>query len=239
MKLLAAMIVTVLSIAALWPRWTRPAACGVALVLFGKVLATFPVTSNHAFLELLAVGLLACFDPKRREERALALQTARWGVVIVLFYSGLQKVLYGTYFDAQLLGSFIALKPTFAEALGPFLPHAELARLSALPIRAGVGPFAVGSTLVVFMSNAVYAFEMIAPFFLLWRPTRASAAVAVIIFTALLQTAAREVLFGTLFVGLLLLFPRRAFNLELLPVFAGLYAALLTIRYFTPEIWFN
>jgi hypothetical protein len=238
-KQLAAIVVTLLALAALWPRWTRTAAGGVALILLGKIIATFPVTSNHAFLEFLAVGLLACFDPRRGKERALAMQTARWGVIIVLFYSGLQKVLYGTYFDAMFLGSFIALKPSFADALGPLLPPAELARLAALPAQEGAGPFAVDSPLLVGASNAVYLFEMITPLFLLWRRTRAPAAVMAIIFTALLQTAAREMMFGALFIGFLLLFPRRAFNLGLLPVFAGLYAALLTMRYFAPEIWFN
>lgn len=239
LKLLVAIVATGLALVALRPTCTRRAAAGLAILLLGKVLATFPETSNHALLELLCVGLLACFDRRIAGERVLLLQTCRWVVVIVLFHSGLQKVLYGTYFDAQFLGSFVALKPTFAQALGPLLPAAELVRLTSLPIRAGAGPFAIESALVVALSNAVYVFEMGAPLLLLWRRARVVAAVAAIAFTALLQTAAREMFFGALFIGLLLLFLPRPINLRLLPLFATFYVALVALRWLAPGVWFN
>jgi hypothetical protein len=238
-KLVVAAAATALALAALRRAWARFAITGLALILLGKVVATFPETSNHALLELLAVALLATLDRRSAEERALQLQACCWMVVIVLFSSGLQKVLYGTYFAAEFLGAFIALKPSFAEAFGSVISSAELTRLQALPISQGAGPFAVASPAVVVLSNAVYIVEIVVAFLLLWPRTRTAAAVTAILFTAALQAAARELFFGALFVNLLLLFPRSAWNLRLLPFFGLFYAALLVTRLFAAGVYFN
>ncbi len=237
-KLLVVITVTVVALAALKRNWARPAAAMIALILFGKMLATFPAASNHSLLELAGVTLLALLDRQLPEERSILQQALCWMVAIVLFSSGLQKVLYGTYFDAQFLGAFIALKPSFAQAFGSLLPAAELSRLQSLPMSEGAGPFAVDSVAVVVLSNAVYAFEMAAPAFLLWSRTRAFGMLAAIVFTVALQTAARELLFGGLLVNMLLLFAPRA-NLQVLPLFALFYAGLLAMRLLAPEVYFN
>lgn len=238
-KLLVAFVATVLALAALRRGWEQLAVTGIALILFGKIVATFPETSNHSLLEFLATALLASLDRRAAEERALLLQACCWGIAIVLFSSGLQKILYGTYFEAQFLGAFIALKPSFAQAFGSLIAPSELARLQALPFSAGAGPFAVRSPAVVALSNAVYIVEIGLPFLLLWRPTRAAAMAAAIVFTLALQVAARELFFGALFVNGLLLFSHSALNRRLLPLFGFLYAALLLTRVFAPEVYFN
>jgi hypothetical protein len=238
-KLLAAVAVTALSLAALKRAWARPAVAVIALILFVKLIATFPAASNHSLLELLAIVLLASFDRRLAEERTLLLEALCWGVIIVFFSSGLQKVLYGTYFDAQFLGSFIALKSSFAQAFGLLVPAAEVSRLQSLPIREGAGPFAIDVPAIIVLSNAVYALEMVVPVFLLMGRTRTVAAAVAIVFTAALQTAARELLFGALFINLLLLFPRRAVNWQVLPLFVLLYACLLATRLLAPEVYFN
>jgi hypothetical protein len=238
-KYVVAAAVTALALAAPRDARGRVVLAGIALILLGKVVATFPETSNHALLELLAVALLAFLDRRSAEEGELLVRSCCRIVAIVLFWSGLQKVLYGTYFDAQFLGVFIAAKPSFAQAFGWMLPATELARLQGLPLRAGGGPFAVNSPAVIVPSNAVYITEMALPFLLMWARTRAAAAVAAILFTAALQTAARELFFGALFINLLLLYPQRAVNRGLLPVFAVFYASLLALRLFAPGAYFN
>ena len=55
-----------------------------------------------------------------------------WLGVIVLFYSGLQKLLYGTYFRGQFLAFTVAQIDTFRKAMGFLLPAGELARLRSL-----------------------------------------------------------------------------------------------------------
>ena len=69
----------------------------------GAIVWLFPAVSNHFFLVFYALLLLSIVDLDRPREALLGLQACRFLVVIVLFYSGLQKVLYGTYFHAQLL----------------------------------------------------------------------------------------------------------------------------------------
>ncbi len=238
-KYVVAVAATGLALAALRPVFERLALTAIALILLGKIVATFPETSNHSLLELLGVALFAFLDRQCVEEGELLLRACRWMVLIVLFWSGLQKVLYGTYFHAEFLGAFIAFKPSFAQAFGAVLPAAELARLQSLAARAGAGPFAVNSMLLVVLSNAVYLVEIGLPVLLLWTRTRAAALLAAILFTAALQAAAREIFFAALFVNLLLLFARRAVNRRLLPIFALLYLGLLMTRLLAPAVYFN
>ena len=138
--------------------------------------------------------------------------------MIVLFYSGVQKVLYGTYFDAQFLGLSIGHKPGLAWLFSQFLPADEMARLRALhPLAPGNGPYAIRSPLALLIANGVYVFEMATPVLLVWRRTWPYAVVAVLIVIAGIEVGARELLFGVLFVNLLLLFFARPVNRTLLP----------------------
>ncbi len=56
------------------------------------------------------------------------------------------------------------------------------------------------------------------------RPLALCAAMALVV---AIEVAAREVLFGALYLGLIALFARRALNWQLLPIFVALYAYLL------------
>jgi hypothetical protein len=93
-----------------------------------------------------------------------------------------------------------------------------MARLRALhPLAPGNGPYAIRSPLALLIANGVYVFEMVTPVLLIWRRTRPYAAVAVLIVLAGIEVGARELLFGVLFVNLLLLFFARPVNRTLLP----------------------
>ena len=94
-----------------WPARTRVAAAVALGLLAIKLIASFPTTSNHFFMEFLCLALVVLCDADVGDERALLLSGARWLTVVVLFYSGVQKVLHGTYFDAQFLGLSIGHKP--------------------------------------------------------------------------------------------------------------------------------
>ena len=216
--------------------WRRPArtraAASVALLVLGiKLVKTFPTTSNHFLIEFLCLGLVVLCDADDGDERALLLSAARWLTVIVLFYSGVQKVLYGTYFDAQFLGLSIGHKPALAWLFGWILPADELARLRDLhPLAPGKGPFAIRSPLALLIANGVYLFEMAAPVLLVWRRTRPYAAVAALAVITAIEIGARELLFGILFVNLLLLFFARPVNRVLLPVSLAVLAVLAAAR---------
>ena len=79
----------------------RPAHQRKGLVLgfatqLGFVAAAFPTNANHDLLVLLCLGLASVFDLERGDERQVLLACARWLVVIVLFTTGVQKLMYGT-----------------------------------------------------------------------------------------------------------------------------------------------
>jgi hypothetical protein len=212
--------------------WARAALCLTAATMFVKLTVTFPMSSNHFMLELLNVLLLISFDARSREEGGLMLVGSRFITAIVIFYTGLQKVMYGTYFQAQFLAHAMATRQSFAEAFELILPAEEFSRLvHSRPERFGSGPFVVQSPFFLLVSNAVYLFELLAPVLLLLRKTRGPATLAVIVFMFFVQTGAREFFFGLLIVQLLLLFLRRAWNHRLLPVFALAYLCLLSTRF--------
>jgi hypothetical protein len=218
------------------------AASFVAMLLLAiKLGSSFPETSNHFFIEFLCVGLLGLCNLDDAEERALLLSAARWLTVIVLFYSGLQKLWYGTYFDGQFLGYSIGLRSSFAWTFGWLVPAEEVARLRALhPPALGQGPYAIQAPLAVLVSNGVYVFEILAPALLIIRRTRPYAAIAAVLFVAVIEIGAREFMFGALYVNLLLLFFAWPLNRLLLPAFAALFTVLIAARFGAlPGFWFN
>ena len=190
----------------------------VALPALAAQLAlTLPLTDNHFFLELYAVGLLALAG-KADEGAPLALAGLRWLCVLVLFHTGLQKVLYGHYFDGQFLAFMVGQGDRFAVAFSPIVSDAQLAALRALdPMRTGQGPFRVDSWLFVAASNAVWILELVLPAFLVHARTRAVATAAAIALVVLIQVGAREVGFALLFGNLLLVFTGQGNRRALLP----------------------
>ena len=226
-----------------WRDATRArAAAGLAFAaLTVKLVASFPGTSNHFFIEYLCIGLLALCDIGVAGERALLLAAARWLTVIVFFYSGLQKVLHGTYFDAQFLGYSISHKESFQALFAWMMPAAELERLRALhAIGPGIGPYAIRAPLALLVSNGTWLFEMLAPAFLVWRRTRAAAALLTLGFVVAIELGARELMFGALFVNLLLLFLDRPWNRALLPFWGAFFAVLFASRIgLLPRFFFN
>ncbi|MDX2168109.1 MAG: hypothetical protein SF182_13630 [Deltaproteobacteria bacterium] len=228
-------------VAARRPAWARRATLAALLLLSTKLFASFPGTSNHFFIEYCCVALLTLCDLRDAGERALALNAARWLMLIVLFWSGVQKVLYGTYFNAAFLGFSVAHKPSFAAVFAWLLPAEELARLQGLRATAvGSGPFAINAPLARLVANGAYLFEIVAPCLLLWRRTRVWAVLATIGFLVCIEAGARELMFGALFVNLLLLFLPRPVNRVLLPGFAAFYAVLIATRLgLLPKFQFN
>jgi hypothetical protein len=81
---------------------------------------------------------------------------------------------------------------------------------------------------------------MLAPLLLLVRRTRGPAALATIAFVFCIEAGALELMFGALFLNLLLLFLPRPINRTLLPGFAVFYAVLIGSRLgILPRFWFN
>lgn len=226
--------------AAVWFDHRPQLATGFAAALFGcKLTIIFPETPNHGLLELVCLLLLAALDVDDAGERKLLGQSLRWVTVIVLFQAGLQKVLYGTWFDGQFIGYMIAADDRFASAFGYVVSGEELARLkSYAALDAGSGPFSIDSLPVLLASNGTYIFEMLAPILLLVRRTRTIAAIASMAFVAMVEAAARELLFGLLFINLILLFPAGDWHRRAFPLFALAYLVLAAAGFNLVDVGF-
>ncbi len=209
-------VIVVIALLGCIPRFSLWATRAAALLLVGEVAITIPFTANHIFLEFLCLGFLSLLDERDEAEGELLLQALRWLTGVLLFYTGLQKLLYGYYFDGQLLAYLAATEDRFAALFRFIIPAEELQRLQSYnealvrpgvySTKLGAGPYRVESLWFVVMSNGVYVFEMLAGILLLVPRTRVLAAIASIGFVIMIELGARELTFGALMVNLLLLF---------------------------------
>jgi hypothetical protein len=213
-----------------WNRTTRRAGfAGLAALQLLVLYRDFPQAGNHAYLELIVCSLLAVLDPSLEGERQLLVRAVRWIVCVVLFWSGVQKLVHGYYFHGEQLAHSLQIE-SFRPVLALLLPADELARLSAYTGAVGDGPYTVASPLFVLSSNAVYIAEIGLAALLLLPGTRAAATIGALLFLAAVEFAAREVFFGLLFADALLMFRDGGVHPRLVGVFAGLLLCLILSR---------
>ena len=228
----------------------------VAALVAGQLVAAIVVgadTANHVFLELVFLCVCALCSVDDDDERALWLPVMRWLVAPFFFYTGFQKIVYGSYFDGQFLTYMAATTDHFHAVFQFAIPEAELERLRAFngaPVApgrysppVGAGPYRVEAPLFVAMSNAVYLFEMGAGIALLVPRLRALAALAAIGFVVAIEAGARELTFGALMIALLLLFVEGAWMRRVLPLLLAFYAYLVLADHhglgWLPIFWYR
>jgi hypothetical protein len=165
---------------------------------------------RHAYLEIVLCALGAVLDPAIPAERTLYLRAARALVLIVFFWSGVQKLVNG-YWTNGLYLAFALRTPSYRAVLWPLVPAVELDRLASLGIEVGSGPYTPAAPTLVAVSNATWMFGSrsrlagVETHACRRGPRRAIALVAAI------QVGAREVFFGLVFLdGLLLFLPPRS-----------------------------
>lgn len=202
-----------------------------------QLLRSLPDSANHVFLESMIFGLFALLDPGDDDESRLLMQAMRWYIAIFFFYAGVQKFVYGYYFDGQFLAYMAATEDRFGLVFQHLLPAAELDRLRAFnevqladyryQVSLDAGPYRVDAPLFVWASNFVWIYEMAAALLLMVRKTRAATALTLIGFVLLIEAGARELTFGFLMINLAFLFLEGPWIRKLLPLFALLYGYLL------------
>jgi hypothetical protein len=217
---------TLCGLATFHPRLRRSGFAGLVVVHVLVVWRFFPATGNHRYLELILCALAALLDPRAEADRVPYLASLRGLVVVVLFYSGVQKLVHGYYFQGLYL-AYALVEEHFRPIVSWLLPAAETARLSALQPAVGSGPYLTGAPLLVAASNAVYLTEITLAGLLLVPRARPLAVPLVMAFLVAVESAAREAFFGTLFVSGAMLFRPGATNRLLVPAVAALMAALL------------
>lgn len=200
-------LATLLTAAVVHGRWRRAAFGGFVVLQAWYVWSLFPLGGNHRYLELTLALLFTVLDDRDEEERRLLLRAVRWTVVVVLFWSGAQKLAHGYYFRGQFL-AYSLWRESFALLLEPLLSAEEATRLAAYGDHAGEGPFLVSSPAFLFLSNAVWALEMSLALLLVPRSTRRFAWITAFGFVLVTEVVARELMFGIEFACAILLFAR-------------------------------
>lgn len=230
--------------------WPARAVC---LILLGEIYYALPDSTNHVAVELALMVLFTFLDERKRDkegdEGRLLLCAVRWFVAVFFLYTGVQKLLYGYYFQGQFLAFVAATEERFAILFRWFIPDAEFERLlsyneinratgepllinrGTMPGKMrpvlGAGPYIVDSLLFKLLSNAVYLFEIVAGALLLVPRVRTLAALGAMAFVVLIEIGARELTFGLLMFNLLFVFLEGAWNKRLFWVLVGGYGALV------------
>ncbi|HZR81483.1 MAG TPA: hypothetical protein VFD92_10345 [Candidatus Binatia bacterium] len=222
-------VATVAGAAVVLTPWRRAGFAAIAAAHAVLVWSEFPSTGNHAYLELALAVLAALLVLDRSGEQQLELRAVRWMVVVVLFYSGLQKLAQGAYLHGEYL-AFSLASPSFRPLLGRLVAHDELVRLASFGGNVGDGPYRVASWPLLAASNVTWIAELaLAP--ALCRPrTRSAAVAAAIALLVVIEVGARELFFGLVFANALLLFARRNAHAVFLPVAVLVLAALALVR---------
>lgn len=193
---------------------------GLALVLAAAVQAVrvaqaFPATANHAYLQLVLLLLAALLAGSSPAERAQLLSSLRAITAAVFFHAGLQKVLYGGYFDGRMLALLISKHHRYQLFFEPLIGASEVTRLAHLNAHLpGQGPYLASSALLVVVANATWLLELAIAALLLTPAAIAPWLGAGLI--VIIEAGARETVFGTLMLALLALFltPGRALQAQ-------------------------
>ncbi len=221
------------------PRFERPSLALAFATMLARAVWTFPDPYNHLVLELILCGAAALTLPRSPAEQRLLLQFARWMIVIVLFWSGLQKVLHGCYFQGQFLAFAVATHENFSMPFSVVFPQEVLRLRDLAGVLPGEGPYLVDRVLFVAISNLVWISELLLPIALVVRRTRTLALAASILFVLCVEVIARELVFGVLFVnGLLLFAPGNVYRKAFWP-FMGILLGLLAAELMFPDAGLN
>ena len=161
-----------------------------------------PALGNHAALESLLLLAVAVALPITAARAAPIAALFRWSCILLFLHSGLQKMVYGAYWN----GAFLARRihdDRFAWVLDLALPDAEF---QALQTADPLGPMLLESAGGLLLSNAVYLSEIACAVLLLIPATRRLGLIASVLTVIGIEVVAREVGFGLMFVLMLLLF---------------------------------
>jgi hypothetical protein len=163
-----------------------------------SAIAELPYTANHRFLMAFSSLLLLTHGTSATESR-LVLGALRTQFIILVFWTGAQKVWWNTYTQGEFLMVFSHVKGSFQGPISMLMDPAELQRWRGLSLeQLDAGPFRSTSPMLILASNLSWIAEVFLPIGLLFHRTRVAATVLLIMFIMGIQVAAREVIFGTL-----------------------------------------
>lgn len=223
---------------ALVPRLATLAARLAFVAMLVRLILVFPDAYNHLVLEAVLTGAAALTRADVPDEQALLLQIVRWVTVVVFAWTGMQKLLHGCWLRGEFLAVAVASNARYAALFTPVMPD-EVARLQAIPMQPGAGPFLVDAWWFVALSNVVWIAELVLPALLLIPRTRWLGVAGSVAFLIAVEAVARELVFGLLFANVICLFlPPRTYA-RAFPVFLGLLLLLLVAEVGLSDVWLN
>ncbi|HVY61503.1 MAG TPA: hypothetical protein VHF22_07610 [Planctomycetota bacterium] len=212
-----------LALLLLVPQARRVAALAALVVEVAATRSLIYHLSNHGFLEMLLLGLLAAVSTRTAAGRTAFVRTLMALFVVFVLWTGLKKLLHGFYPDLDYFTIEAAswggskFGEAFRHALGPadratleayqrslhaWALTATAGAVYAPPVpQAGAIP-----ALSALFSIATLAAELGLPFLLIPRRTRSAAALGLAAFILCVEVVAREWHFALLFGALLLPF---------------------------------
>lgn len=191
-------VIVALAFAGFLAGW-RSRVLGLSLAAVALLLSNiqqFPFTANHAGwgLIILLTLLMLCADTdedRRRAANYLFLQ----GAVVVL-WTGIQKVWYGTYFRGEFLILMARKRESFGSIMHFLLSQQEWEKFFAADVRGQDSTvWRSSSPLMLIASNAVWVLEILGPPLLLIRRIRPYVVVGLIAFLLMIQVSALEMVF--------------------------------------------
>lgn len=223
-----------LCLAASFAPAARRAAVGLALALATtKLVLVFPHSSNHFLLEYLCLVFASLVCWRRDEDAAVFLCGVRWLPVLVLLWSGVNKMVYGTYWNGAFLATQLP-KAGFASVFGLLLSDAELARLLATE---PPGPYHFTGWPALLASNAVWLGEIVCGVALLVPRLRLLGLLASVALLMGIELGAFEVMFGTLMLNMLTLFAPPVWTPPVAVASAAFYASLVAAKLGWLPMW--
>lgn len=228
-KILTTILFLVIMICVLFNFYTKTVLYIALSVLTVKMFYHFPFNSNHLIIEFIALIFIITCANRSNDHDKLLCQMLRWVLFIILFFSGIQKILYGTYFNGTYFIYMARSTPSTHWFFGLFLPIEQIKALKPSDI------LLIKSPILMVISNGVYVLEILGSLLLLFPKCLKIAICTIFGVIVGIEMVAQEFLFGCLFLNLLLLHIPGDWNKRCLPLFIIFYFILFVIKILQPE----
>ena len=201
------------------------------VVTFGAVVLLaawrFPLTANHLFLQCVLALALAVTRIDDEDETTTLVVALRRILIAVFFWSGVQKIVHGAYFDGSFLCWNIAkgTHDAWRWIANVLLPAADLANASRA---LATNECRFVTTFGLVLSNFVYVSEIACAAVLSFPRIRERGAIVVALVLVAIEIAMSEWVFAAFAANLLLLFAKPQWSLRARPLFFG-WAILIAL----------
>lgn len=178
------------------------ASCSISMLV--SVIGQHPFSANHAGWSLVVLSTLTLLSGNTTEDRHRAGGYIFVQSLVIVFWTGVQKLWYGTYFQGEFLMVMARIRPTFAPLVRLVVSPQEWEMITSQPLTGGNSVvWRSTSPLMLVASNAVWIFEIAAPFFVFVRRIRVWVLGAIMLFLLSIQVAATEYVFAGLAIGVM------------------------------------